>query len=194
MQAPDKAHYASKTAIGGLFRALILDTDPAHTLAFTSALINSSRAALIQKLEDKVENFMMIPTIMSTILKIISTRWNPYGLSKESIVEINSRIDRVFKGESMMQYGIELYRDVLFCDDLLNRWNEANEIYLHDKDAWAMSNARLTLIHKVLFEIIFRHELMQLPKDMNFNIDQGASALGELARVAQQINEAKRSG
>ena len=94
----------------------------------------------------------------------------------------------------MMQYGIELYRDVLFCDDLLNRWNEANEIYLHDKDAWAMSNARLTLIHKVLFEIIFRHELMQLPKDMNFNIDQGASALGELARVAQQINEAKRSG
>lgn len=185
----EKSYYVSKTAIGGLYKALAMDTDPAHTLYFTSALINSSRAALIQKLEDKVENYQMIPTIMSTVLKLMNTKWNPHGISIEGRTEINKQIDDFFKSESMLQYGAEIYRDILFCDDLLTRWNEANEIYLHDKNAWAFSNGRLVLIHKVLFEIIFRHELMQLPKNVEFNVDTGISDLGILAQAIRQRDE-----
>jgi len=182
-QAP-KSTYASRTAIGQLFKAVTLSTDPAHTLGFTVSLINATRASLIAKLEQQIPDISIIPTLFNTILKSFVTNWNNNGaLDDESMTIIGKRIDEVFKSESMLRYDLSTYRDVTFCDELHNRWKQANETYLLNPLAWSHSNEQLADINKQLMEIITRHDLMEFPKGESFNIDDHGTDAGRLAML-----------
>lgn len=190
-----KISYASRSAIGSLFKAVTLSTDPAHTLGFTASLINASRSSLVYKLEQQVPDQTAIPNLMNTILKCIATRWKVSGtIEEESMLILDDRIDKLFPSTSIMRYDLEAYRDTMFCDDLHERWKDANEIYQKSPMAWSVSNDRLADISKQLMEIITRHDLMEFPKGEGFNLDDHGTDVGAIASMLAERAEARRGG
>lgn len=182
-----KVSYASRFAIGSLFKAVTLSTDPAHTLGFTASLINASRSSLIHKLEQRVPDEAALPALLNTILKFIIAGWtNDETISQESKAILDKRVDALFKSESMMRYDLETYRDISFCDDLHERWKHANETYLMNPLAWSYSNEQLADICKQLMEIITRHDLMEFPKGDPFNLDDHGTDVGTIAAMFAQ--------
>jgi hypothetical protein len=186
MASGEKDYYASRAAVGKLFVAVTMSTDPAHTLGFTSSLIATVRAALIQKLEESVKGYEDIPDILNTLLKFIVYQWKNNGLPEEYQKEINQRIDALFKTDSMAKFGLEVYRDTIFCDDLMLRWKQANGIYIKAPSAWAYSNEIVAEIIKQLLEIITRHHLMVFPQGEPFNVDVGGMDYGAIIRMAKE--------
>lgn len=183
-QKPLKVSYASRAAIGSLFKAVTLSTDPAHTLGFTASLINASRSSLIYKLEQHIPDKTALPILFNTIVKCIATQWRGTGmLDEESLDIISKRIDELFKSESIMRFDLDTFRDVLYCDDLHNRWKRANETYLTNPMAWSLSNEMLADINKQLMEIITRHDLMEFPKGESFNLDDHGTDVGVIAAM-----------
>lgn len=176
----EKSQYETKKAIGNLFRAVTMSTDPAYTLSFSSALLTTTRASLIAKLEDKVPDHEMIPHIFTGILK---TLVRGFAENEDEIKEIDKRITAVFKSEPMARYGLEIYRDCLIIESLLNQWKVANQRYILSHDAWPISNEILTNIHTSLHEIIVRHDLMQFPKGEMYNVDNDDLMASALAKV-----------
>jgi hypothetical protein len=185
LNKPEKNMWAIKAAVGSLFKAVTLSTDPGQVLSFSSSLINTSRAYLIQKLEDKVPESEAIPKAMTAILHATVSNWKGNKLTSEGIQTIDERIDKIFgNSPSMAKYGLEIYRDVLFCDDLQKRWKTANTTYIQSPAAWAFSNAQLAEINMQLMEIIVRHDLMVFPKGEVFNMDDIGSHMGNIMRRA----------
>jgi len=179
---PIKISYASRSAIGSLFKAVTLSTDPAHTLGFTASLVNSARSSLIYKLEQHIPDDAALTQIFGAILKMTATKWvNGRIIDEEAMQILDQRISKMFPSESIMRYDLETYRDVLFCDDLGSRWKDANHTYLQDSRAWAFSNEQLADINRQLMEIIIRHDLMEFPKGEGFNLDEHGTDVGAIA-------------
>jgi len=179
-----KISYASRAAIGSLFKAVTLSTDPAHTLGFTASLINASRSALIYKIEQQIPDGAILPNLFSTILSFIITKWQEEGtIDAESKTILDERINKLFKSESIMRYDVQTYRDIIYCDDLHSRWKDANTTYLMNPMAWSHSNEQLADINKQLMEIITRHDLMDFPKGESFNLDEQGTAVGAIASL-----------
>jgi hypothetical protein len=193
MASGEKDYYASRAAVGKLFVAVTMSTDPAHTLGFTSSLIATVRASLIQKLEENIQGYEGIPDILNTLLKFIVYQWKNNGLPDEYQLEIDKRINTLFKTDSMAKFGLEVYRDTIFCDDLMRRWKQANGIYIQAPSAWAYSNEIIASILMQLLEIITRHHLMVFPKEATFNIDEGGMDYGAILRAAEKAQVANGS-
>jgi hypothetical protein len=179
-----KISYAARAAITSLFKAVTLSTDPGHTLGFTASLINASRSALIYKLEQQIPDDAALPFLFNTILKMVATTWEKEGhISAESHSILNDRLNHLFKSDAMMRYDVETYRDIVFTDDLHQRWKDANETYLKNPIAWSHSNEQLADINKQLMEIITRHDLMDVPKGDAFNLDDHGTDAGMIAAM-----------
>jgi hypothetical protein len=171
----ERTNYTSKLAIGKLYIAVTGATDPGHYLGFFSSFISAVRGALIRKYESGIEHYEGIPTLLNTILKHIVYQWTQEGLPKEYQAEIDKRISEIFPTNAMLKYGLELYRDILFTDDLRKRWIQANKIYIAAPASWAVSNSLLAPALDQILEIVERHDLMMIPKEASFNIDEGGS-------------------
>lgn len=184
---PEKNMWAVKASVGSLFKAVTLSTDPAQTLSFSSGLINTSRASLIQKFEDRVPDSQAIPDIFNSILHAL-IRNKSNGLTEPDITTIDERIENVFgSSTSMARYGFAIYRDILYCDQLHERWKSANNTYIQSPSAWALSNAQLADVNRQLMEIIVRHDLMVFPKGELFNMDEIGSKYGN---IMKRVNSA----
>lgn len=184
----EKNTYATKQATGSLYRAAILTTDPAFKLSFYSSLISIARGALIQKLEDRVPDSEMIPGIFNSTLKWI-LRGAPHD--ENTVRTIDERIDQIFKSESMERYGLEIFRDAIITESLLNEWKNANKTYITAPAAWVISNSMLADISLKLDEIIIRHDLMQFPKGELFNLDDSDTTAGAISRIVNTMREGK---
>jgi hypothetical protein len=105
---------------------------------------------------------------------------------------IDDRIDQVFgNSTSMARYGLAIYRDILYCDQLNERWKGANNTYIQSPSAWALSNAQLADINRQLMEIIVRHDLMVFPKGEVFNMDDIGSKFGSVMNRAGKSQESQ---
>jgi hypothetical protein len=187
----EKNTYATKQATGSLFRAVSLSTDPGQLLMFSSSMINTTRAGLIQKLEDRVPDYDILPSIFTAILRTMVIELEDKGmLSKDGAMVLDEQFDKVFKSESMARYGLELYRDIRFCDAARIRWKVASDTYIQDHDAWAISNNILSEIHSQMFEIIVRHDLMQFPRGELFSIDEQGINISKIAKAMQEAGGA----
>jgi hypothetical protein len=188
---PEKNYWAIKSAVGSLFKAVTLSTDPAQTLSFSSSLINTTRSFLIQKLEERVPDSDQIPFVINAILKTTVEHWDGRTLTNEGVMEMDRAIDTIFKSTSMARYGLQIYRDILYCDNLNVRWAEANNVYVQTHQSWIISNAMLAKINQQLLEIIVRHDLMTFPKGEVFNMDDIGSNMG---RLMKRMNEGDEVG
>lgn len=186
MQSKEKSTYVTRQATGSLFRAVTLSTDPAHTLSFTSSLISVTRAALIQKLENQIPDEDILPGIFNGIMKAIIR-----GVSNDPqvIQSIDQRINESFKSESMARFGLEIYRDALISENLMEQWKGANKVYIQSPAAWAISNDMLANINLQLHEILIRHDLMQFPKGELFNLDQSDMTADSITKVMKILAE-----
>jgi len=188
---PEKNTYATKQATGSLFRAVSLSTDPGQLLMFSSSLISTTRAGLIQKLEDRVPDYDILPSIFTAILRTMVIELEDKGvLTKDGADVLDEQFGKVFKSESMARYGLEIYRDIRFCDSARIRWKAANDTYIKDNSAWAVSNNMLSEIHSQMFEIIVRHDLMQFPKGELFSVDEQGLNISRIAKAVQEAGGA----
>lgn len=185
MAKEEKNPWVVKSAIGSLFKAVTLSTDPAMTLGYEASLINTTRAALIQKLEERVPDAMQIPIVMKEVLLLIMSNWKTDNLDDEGYDLMDKRICSIFKDTSMARYGLEIYRDILFVEQLHSMWHQANQYYIQSPASWAQSNAILAQVNKQLLEIIVRHELMTFPKGDVFNMDRDSGSMGAIMKRLQ---------
>ena len=181
----DKNIWITRSATGQLFRAVTLSTDPGQTLRFTESLINLARAQLISKLENMVPDHEAIPGMFLDILRVVIVRENDGALTQSQINVIDGIISKVFQQTAMARYSLPIYRDIIYCDELLKRWKEANQIYVQSPSSWAISNSHLADINTVLMEIIVRHDLMVLPKSDAFNLDAHSGQMSDLMKMMQ---------
>jgi len=184
----EKKFYVPKKLLGELVRILVTSTDPANVLGFTAAAINATRALMIRMLE----NQMPKPDIINSTLQALLTRtieeWNQHQtLTPEEATEIDKMLTTVFKSEAAMKYDLELYRDIIYCEDMFKNWIVANETYIKDKNAWSQSNAIIAEIHKLLFEIIIRHSLMVMPYGDSFNLDQHGTETSQIQGLLAKL-------
>lgn len=189
---PEKNYSAIKTAIGSLYRATNLSTDPAQTLQFNAGLINGTRSFLVQKLEARVPDSAQIPATLNAILKTIVNEWDDDYITEQGIEDMDARIDAIFKSPPMARYGLDIYRDSLYCDQLLDRWQVANHTYIQTHNSWILSNSILAPMNKQLTEIIVRHDLMSFPMADPFNMDHQGGNMGAIMKRAQEIQEGGR--
>ena len=171
-------------ALGGLFRAATLSTDPALTLSFSTNLVSATRAALIRKLEQEIPDQDAFWGAICSIFKLTLAKEN---LTAEERQEIVKEVNQIFKSDSMSRYNIELFRDILYCDDLLGRWKTANETYILTKSSWAVSNSILSDINMQILEILFRHDLLKFDSPDVFNLDTRAEAFSTVREHAARI-------
>jgi hypothetical protein len=184
----EKNYYIPKKLLGELVRILITSTDPANRLEFTSATISATRALMIKMLENDIPVPEMINTTLQQVLMRVMEAWNNHQtLSPEEATEIEKMLMSVFKSESMMKYNVTLYRDIMYCEDLFTNWQVANRQYVTHSSAWSESNAILADIHRHLFEIIIRHNLMQLPYGDSFNLDQHGTDTSQIQSVLAKL-------
>lgn len=186
----EKQYYIPKKLLGELIRILITSTDPANILGFTSATINATRALMIRMLEAQIPNPDIINTTLTTLLTRVVEAWDRNKtISPEEAQELDKMLLTVFKSEPMMKYDIELYRDIIYCEDLFNNWKVANNKYITNPAGWSESNAIVAEIHKHLFEIIFRHNLIQLPYGDSFNLDAQGTGTNQIQALLRKLDE-----
>lgn len=184
----EKQYYIPKKLLGELVRILITSTDPANRLEFTSATISATRALMIKMLENDVPVPELINTTLQQVMMRVMEAWNNnQTLSPEEAQEIEKMLMSVFKSEPMMKYNITLYRDIIYCEDLFVNWQVANRQYIKHTIAWSESNAILADIHRHLFEIIIRHNLMQLPYGDSFNLDNQGTDTSQIQSVLAKL-------
>lgn len=162
--------------------------DPANVLEYTAATISTARAIMIHMLEAQVPNPEVINTALQALLYRLAESWTAdKKITPEEAIEIEKILMDVFKSEPMMKYDIQLYRDILYCEDMFTVWHTANQQYILDKSSWFQSNAMLANIHKTLFEIIVRHNLMSLPYGDGFNLDQHGTDTSQLQGMLAKL-------
>jgi hypothetical protein len=184
----EKQYYIPKKLLGELVRLVITSTDPANRLEFTSATISATRALMIKMLENEIPVPETINTTLQQVLMRTIESWNEkQTITPEEAAELERMLYTVFKSEPMMKYNIQLYRDIIYCEDLFNNWQVANKQYITHTAAWSESNAILSEIHKHLFEIIIRHNLMQLPYGDSFNLDQHGTDTSQIQSVLAKL-------
>jgi hypothetical protein len=184
----EKKFYVPKKLLGELVRILVTSTDPANILGFTAATINSTRALMIRMLENQMPKPEIINTTLRALLTRVIEEWNNnQTLTPEEATEIDRMLTTVFKSEAAMKYDLELYRDIIYCEDMFRNWIVANETYIADKNAWSKSNAIVADIHKLLFEIIIRHNLMVMPYGDSFNLDQHGTDTTQIQSILQKL-------
>jgi len=187
----EKQYYIPKKLLGELVRIMITSTDPANILGFTSAAINATRALMIRMLEAQIPNPDIITNALHELLTRTIIAWNNnQTISPEEAAELDKMLMTVFKSEPMMKYDLLMYRDIMYCETLFENWKSANKTYISDKSAWSESNATIADIHKHLYEIIFRHNLMQLPYGDSFNLDQHGTDTSQIQMVLKKMAEA----
>ena len=184
MDKDEKQYYVPKKLLGELVRILITSTDPANILGYTSATISATRALMIRMLENQIANPELINATLQALLFRLAESWRTVNkITETEAQDIERILMDVFKSESIMKYDLQLYRDILYCEDLGRLWHTANEQYIRDKSSWFQSNAILADINKILFEIIIRHNLMVLPYGDGFNLDQHGTDTGQVAQL-----------
>lgn len=184
----EKQYYIPKKLLGELVRILITSTDPANRLEFTSATISATRALMIKMLENEIPVPDLINTMLQQVLMRVMEAWNNnQTLTPEEAEEVEKMLLSVFKSEPMMKYDVQLYRDIIYCEDLFMNWQVANKQYITHTSAWSESNAILADIHKHLFEIIIRHNLMQLPYGDSFNLDQHGTDTSQIQSILAKL-------
>jgi hypothetical protein len=146
---------------------------------------------MIKMLENQVPVPELINTTLQQVLVRVMEAWNNnQTLAPEEAQEIEKMLLTVFKSEPMMKYDIQLYRDIMYCEDLFRNWQVANRQYISHAAAWSESNAVLADIHKHLFEIIIRHNLMQLPYGDSFNLDQHGTDTSQIQNILAKLASA----
>ncbi len=75
------------------------------------------------------------------------------------------------------------------ADSQLSNMESANREYIKDHNSWNTSNAILVQIHKVLFEIMFRHKLIQMPYENSFNLDTHGTVTEAVQQMLDKVSK-----
>jgi hypothetical protein len=163
-----------KDLIGQLAIATAKSTDPANKISLTSSRISFVLAAMKMKCRERIPKGLY-ETLYDTLRKMINEML--YDDNNASVLLILKELERIINENSttMATYGtieamecLSDYNDILSCRE---RWKAANDIYMKDHEAWSMSNKMLADIHDVLTRIEIRHNLIVVPKNVSWDIN-----------------------
>ena len=155
-----------KQTIGKLIIVNAGETEPARKIHYTSELISHIRSALVQMKNTQSEREFN-DVAKELVLNIIKSKWD---ITRAQFVL--NRMRALFEDEKRTKYDIQLYNDMALLQQCRNHWKLANKSYFSNPDAWQFSNEILADVHDILLEIALRWNLIIIPKEATFNINQ----------------------
>jgi hypothetical protein len=171
-----------KQTIGRLIVVIAAEADPAKKIHYTSSLISEIKSALkiiIRHWKLESTDKLLWDCIKTMILSDISDGLE-YQKALATIQELHRKFDPAIsrdknghaiskEAEVKAYMTLQDYYTVVSCR---NRWQMANNIYFTNNDSWQYSNAMLADIHDVLIDIANKHNMIIIPKNSFFSIDE----------------------
>lgn len=159
-----------KELIGKLQVACSISIDPANKLSLMSSLITKVNAVMESRCK------FYAPPSLDDILGelLLAMLWSQDGkIPKDAMDKADANLDALFKEPTTTRCytAMECLRDMYLISQCSENWKKANEIYMTDKNAWAISNAQLHDISMVIDSIIRRNDLSSLPKNASFSTE-----------------------
>ena len=167
-----------KDLIGQLAVATAKSTAPENKLSLTSSRIAFDLAALQIKCREKIPPGLF-QTLNDTLKQMISAMiFDPDNAEISKILEdletvINERAVNRPKSPNMIE-AMDLLTDYNLILECRERWKIANDTYMTNNNAWSKTNKMLADIHDVLARIELRYDLIVVPKNINWDINEFA--------------------
>jgi hypothetical protein len=167
-----------KELIGQLSIAVAKSTDPANKLSLTSSRVSMVLGVMKIKCRDWVEPglFTILYTTLQAMIQDMRSE-HPEDSLTETLayldMAITSMVEKNAAGKTgyMTDEGLELIADYNAVVECRSRWKVANGVYMQNEAAWVKSNAMLADIHDKLTEMELKYNLIIVPKNYSFNVD-----------------------
>lgn len=166
-----------KTTIGRLIVVIAATSEPAAKIHYTSSLISEIRSAL--KIYIRYWKCASADTLLwELISSMILAEANPDEYPR--VIITVEKLRKHFAEEvppatgenDADKAGFDTLRDYYDVESCRRRWQDANRIYFANPDAWLHSNAMLADIHDCLIDIANKRDLIIIPKNTFFSIDE----------------------
>jgi hypothetical protein len=174
-----------KQTIGRLIVAVAATSEPATKLDLTSSLIGEIKSALkiiIRHWKIESLNKLMWNAIRAMAVSVAKHDDNgvQYKEALEAIQLMQNAFDPLLSkdknGHPMTKesaaMALIVIQDWYVLVDCRNRWKSANAIYFSNHEAWRYSNDQLGDINDALFDIANKHNMIIIPKNSFFSIDE----------------------
>lgn len=155
-----------KQSIGKLIVVNAGETDPARKIHYVSALITHIRSALFY-MANIAEDRTFTEILHVMLYNILKSEFDLKALQYAF-----NRMKKLYEDEPKVIYDAQLMSDIALVQSCRNNWRKANHDYFENVDAWMSSNEILADVQDVLVEVAIRWNLVIIPKDMPFNINQ----------------------
>jgi hypothetical protein len=167
-----------KEMIGQLSVSTARSTAPEIKLALT----NSRISALLGIMKHKCQEWVM-PGISTMIRDAVIKMLTEDMLANEHEQAIRSRLEYLIafvteenkkeleaKSKFTPYESLALLTDYNRVIDCRDRWKEASDIYMKNKDSWSISNKMIADINDVLTQIELDYNLIIMPKNYSYDI------------------------
>jgi hypothetical protein len=171
-----------KTTIGRLIVVIAGEAEPARKIHYVSMLISEIRTGLkiiIRHWKLETVDSMLWDVIRAMILSETSDEGD-YRKALVTISRLKAKFDpEISKDKNIkvkpMEKEIAAYmtlKDYYTVMGCRKRWHTANQTYFTNNDAWLHSNAMLSDIMDVLVDVATKHQMVIIPKNATFSIDE----------------------
>jgi hypothetical protein len=166
-----------KEMIGQLSVATARSTEPANKLSLTSSRISTLKGVI----EYKCREWMM-PGLKTLLYTTIQSMMEDMK-EDDHEAALHSRLDYLIrflgdvaakniqdKTKSLPDESLDLltdYNNIVLCRE---RWKKAQDIYMHNNEAWSISNKMLADINDILTSIELKYNLIIMPKNYSYDI------------------------
>lgn len=165
-----------KDLIGQIAVATAKSTAPDNKLSLTSSRISFDLGALYLISRARLPPGLF-ETLHTTLLQMIGSIKNDE--KDDEIIKILNNLEEIInnkaangkKAPSMID-SLELIRDYNTVVECRSRWMIANDTYITSPQAWSHSNKMLADIHDALTRIEVKYDLIIVPKNTNWDINE----------------------
>jgi hypothetical protein len=168
-----------KEKIGLMSVAMAKCTDPSNKISLCSSRIST----LVGVLKVKVDTWAE-PGLTEVLIKCLTMMVDdmktesPEEGIRQTLSEIERYLNVIADEQTSKKYKKEvpqLSLDILYDYNIVlqcrERWKDANDIYMANRNAWSISNKIIADIGDKLEEIELKYNLIIMPKSYSYNID-----------------------
>jgi hypothetical protein len=167
-----------KELIGSLAIAVAKSTDPANKLSLTSSRVSMVLGVMKIKCRDWVAPglYAILYSTLQAMIQDMQAE-HPQDSLTDTLNRLEFAINGMLEQNSkektgyMIDESLELIADYNAVLECRERWKIANDVYMQNEAAWVKSNKMLADIHDKLTEIELKYNLIIVPKNYSFNVN-----------------------
>ena len=167
-----------KEGIGLLRIAMAKSTDPANKISLCDSRIRTLMGVMEHKCHDWVQ-----PGLTTLLLKAIEMmladmrRENPadeVASTIDGLVQYVQEVEAKNVGEKsrfVVTEGLDILSDYNVVIECRQRWKEASDMYMANRESWSISNKMLADVGDKLEAMELKYNLIIMPKNYSYDIN-----------------------